>query len=186
MTTISEVLSSVEERMKKALATAHKEFSTIRTGRANPGILDRVDVDYYGTPTPLKNLANISTVDGRSLLIQPWDKGVIKELEKAIAASGLGLTATNDGSVVRINIPALTEDRRKELTKIVKKYAEEARVAVRNIRRDGLDDLKKLKGTQVSEDELKRQEEGLQKLTDRYIKEVDKMTQDKEAEIMEV
>jgi len=186
MSTSTEVLASAEDRMKKAIANLEKEFVTIRTGRANPSILDRVEVEYYGSPTPLKSLANISVPDGRSLLIQPFDKSVIKDIEQAIHKSGLGLTPNSDGTVVRINIPVLTEERRKELTKHVKKYGEEARVAVRNIRRDGADDLKKLKGTGLSEDEIKRQEESLQKLTDKYVKEIDKHVHDKEHEVMEV
>jgi len=186
MSTATEVLASAEDRMKKAVANLMKEFQTVRTGRANPALLDRVEVDYYGTPTPLKSLANISTPDGRSLVIQPYDRGSLKEIEQSIHKSGLGLTPNNDGTVVRINIPPLTEERRKELTKVVKKYAEESRVAIRNIRRDGADDLKKLKSAQVSEDEIKRQEDALQKLTDRYVKEIDKLTHEKETEVMEV
>ncbi|HEY9786331.1 MAG TPA: ribosome recycling factor [Candidatus Obscuribacterales bacterium] len=186
MSTSTEVLASGEDRMKKAVANLQKEFQTIRTGRANPALLDRVEVEYYGTATPLKSLANISTPDGRSLVIQPYDKGALKEIEQAIHKSGLGLTPNNDGTVVRINIPALTEERRKELTKLVRKFGEEARVAVRNIRRDGADDLKKLKAAQVSEDEIKRQEESLQKMTDKFIKEIDKLVHEKEQEVMEV
>ncbi len=186
MKTTSEVLSSAEERMKKAAANLLREFQTIRTGRANPALLDSIDVDYYGSATSLKSLANISTPDGRSLLIQPYDKGCLKEIETAIHKSQLGLTPTSDGSVVRISIPTLTEERRKELAKVLRKFAEEARVAVRNIRRDGADELKALKAEHISEDEIKRQEEALQKLTDKYVKEIDKLTGDKEAEIMEV
>lgn len=186
MSTVTEVLLSAEDRMKKAVGNLTKEFQTIRTGRANPVLLDRVEVDYYGSPTPLKSLANISTPDGRSLVIQPYDKGSLKDIEQAIHKSGLGLTPNNDGSVVRISIPQLTEERRKELTKVVRKFAEESRVAIRNIRRDGADELKKLKDTHVSEDEIKRQEEALQKLTDKFVKEIDKLTHEKEAEVMEV
>ena len=186
MSTTTEVLAQAEERMKKTIALLQKEFHTVRTGRANPALLDRVEVEYYGTPTPLKSLANISTPDGRSLLIQPYDKGVLKEIEQGIHKSGLGLTPNNDGAVIRINIPTPTEERRKEMAKVVKKYGEEARIALRNIRRDGADELKKLKGSQISEDELKRQEESLQKLTDKYVKDVDKHVHDKEAEVMEV
>lgn len=186
MSSPSEVMTALEERMKKSIAQLQKEFHTVRTGRANPQILDRVEVEYYGTPTPLKSLANISTPDGRSLMIQPYDKGVLKEIEQAIHKADLGLTANNDGSVVRINIPTPSEERRKEMVKLVKKFGEETRIALRHIRRDGADDLKKLKGTQISEDELKRQEDGLQKLTDKYVKEVDKHVQDKEVEVMEV
>jgi ribosome recycling factor len=186
MSTATEVLQSSEERMKKAITNCTKEFQTIRTGRANPAILDRVEVEYYGTPTPLKNLANITVQEGRSLVIQPYDKAVLKDIEKAINKAELGIAPNNDGTVVRLNIPPLTEDRRKDLVKTVKKFGEEARIAVRNIRRDGADELKKLKGESMSEDELKRQEEALQKLTDKYVKEIDKHVHDKEVEVMEV
>lgn len=186
MKTIPEVLAESEERMKKAHANLVKEYQTIRTGRANPAILDHVDVDYYGTPTPLKSLANISAPDGRSLVITPYDKGALKEIETAIHKSDLGLTPNNDGSLVRINIPPLTEERRKELAKVVRKFGEESKVAIRNIRRDGTEELKKLKSAHISEDEIKRQEEAIQKLTDKYTKEVDRLAQEKEQEIMEV
>ncbi len=186
MATTTEVLTTAEDHMKKAVANLSKEFQTIRTGRANPSLLDRVEVDYYGSPTPLKSLANISTPDGRSLVIQPYDKGSLKDIEQAIHKSGLGLTPNNDGTVVRINIPTLTEERRKELVKLVKKFAEDSRVAVRNVRRHSGDELKKLKSAQVSEDEIKRQEEALQKLTDKFVKEIDKLSAEKEAEVMEV
>ncbi len=186
MTTTTEVLTSSEDRMRKAVGSLSREFQTIRTGRANPALLDRVEVDYYGSPTPLKSLANISTPDGRSLLIQPYDKTSLKAIEQGIHKSDLGLTPNNDGTVIRLNIPALTEERRKELTKVVRKFAEESRVAVRNIRRDGADELKKLKDSHVSEDEIRSQEDALQKLTDKHVKEIDKLTQDKEAEVMEV
>jgi ribosome recycling factor len=186
MSTTTEVLATAEDKMNKAIANLIKEFQTVRTGRANPALLDRVEVEYYGTPTPLKGLANISVHEGRTLVIQPYDKGAMKDIEQAIHKSGLGLTPNNDGNVIRITIPPLTEERRKELTKLVKKYAEECRVSIRNIRRDGADELKKLKAAQISEDEIKRQEEALQKVTDKFIKEVDKLTHDKEAEVMEV
>lgn len=183
MSTSTEGFASAEKRMKSALETLKKEFGTIRTGRANPGLLDRIEVEYYGTPTPLKSLANVTVSDARTLTIQPFDKSAVKEIEKAIVGSSLGLTPVADGAVVRINIPALTEERRKELTKVVRKYAEEGKVAVRNVRRDALDELKKLK---VSEDDFKRQEDSLQKLTDKTVKEIDEMTKQKEAEVMEV
>lgn len=186
MSASTELLSSAEERMKKAIAQAQKEFATIRTGRANPAILDRVEVEYYGAPTALKSLSNITVSDARTLVITPFDRSAIKDIEKGIVSSGLGLTPNNDGNVLRIIIPTLTEERRKEMTKIVRKYAEETRVAVRNVRRDVMDELKKLKGKEMSEDDVKRQEENLQKLTDRFVKEIDKMTADKEAELMEV
>jgi len=186
MTTITEVLGNAEDHMKKAIASVQREFSTVRTGRANPGILDRVEVDYYGTPTPLKNLANISVQEGRTLVIQPYDKAALKNIEQAISKSELGLSPNSDGQIIRINVPALTEERRKDLVKQVKSHAEDGRIAVRNVRRHAVEELKKLKGTQVSEDEIKRQEEALQKITDKCVKEIDKMTSDKEAEVMEV
>lgn len=186
MTTVTEVIGNAEDHMKKAVASVLREFQTVRTGRANASILDRVEVDYYGTETPLKNLANISVQEGRTLVIQPYDKSALKNIEQAINKAELGLVPNSDGSLIRINVPALTEERRKELVKVVKKYAEEGRVAVRNVRRHALEELKKLKGAQVSEDEIKRQEETLQKMTDKYIKEIDKMTSDKESEVMEV
>jgi ribosome recycling factor len=182
----TELISETEERMKKAGASLVREFQTIRTGRANPALLDSIEVEYYGSPTPLKSLANIGVADGRSLVIQPYDKSALKEIETAIHKSDLGLTPNNDGSLIRINIPPLTEERRKELAKIVRKFAEEARVSVRNIRRDSADELKKLKGSGTSEDEIKRQEENLQKITDKYVKEIDRLTHEKEAEILEV
>jgi len=186
MSTTAAVISQAEERMKKTLAQLHREFQTIRTGRANPGILDRVEVDYYGTATLLKSLANISTPDGRSLLIQAYDKNCLKEIEQAIHKADLGLTATSDGSVIRINIPQPTEERRKEMVKVVKKFGEEARISLRNIRRDAADEFKKLKDTKISEDELKREEEHLQKVVDKYVKDIDKHVHDKEAEVMSV
>lgn len=185
-TTLQDVMSGGEDRMKKAVANLHTEFKTVRTGRANPALLDRVEVDYYGTPTPLKSLANISTPDGRSLVIQPYDKGALKEIESAINKAQLGLTPNSDGSVVRIVIPALTEERRKDLTKQVKKIAEDARVSVRNIRRDCDQHLKNFKDKGISEDELRSKADSVQKLTDKYIKEIDQGAKDKEAEIMEI
>ncbi len=186
MSTSTEVISSAEDRMKKAVETLKKEFQTVRTGRANPGLLDRVEVDYYGTPQGMKNLANITVPDARTLVITPYDKSSLKDIEKAIVNSGLGLTPNTDGHIIRIIIPTLTEERRKDLSKLVRKYAEEARVSIRNIRGDARDDLKKMKGKETSEDELKRQEDNLQKLTDKFVKEVDKLSEQKEAEVMEV
>ncbi|HMW91551.1 MAG TPA: ribosome recycling factor [Candidatus Obscuribacter sp.] len=185
MTTTTEVMQNADEHMKKALARLHKELQTVRTGRANPQMLDRIEADYYGTMTPLKGLANISTPDGRSLVIQPYDKGSLKAIEQAIHKSDLGVNPNSDGSVIRITFPQLTEERRKEMIKMVNKIGEEFRVAVRNARRDADQDLKKMKG-EISEDEIKRQMEALQKLTDKHIKEIDKTLQDKEAELMEV
>jgi len=186
MSTSTEGYVSAEKRMKSAIETLKKEFSTIRTGRANPALLDRIEVEYYGSSTPLKGLANITVTDARTLVIQAFDKSAVKEIEKAIVSSGLGLTPNVDGALVRINIPALTEERRKDLSKVVRKYAEEARIAVRNVRRDAIDELKKLKGKEISEDEHKRQEDSFQKLTDKSVKEIDDMTKQKEAEVMEV
>jgi ribosome recycling factor len=182
----ADFIADAEERMKKAIANLQQELQTVRTGRANPALLDRVEVDYYGTPTALKGLANISTPDGRSLLIQPYDKSGLKDIEQAIHKSGLGLTPNSDGSVIRISIPTLTEDRRKELVKVIKKYGEECRVAIRNIRRDSADHVKKQKSEGISEDEIKRKEESLQKVTDKNIKEVDKLIHEKEVDIMDV
>ena len=186
MTTTTEVLANAEERMKKALVNLGTELKSVRSGRANPQMLDRVEVDYYGTPTPLKSLANISTPDGRSLVVQPYDKSSLKAIEQAIHKSDLGFTPNTDGNIIRIAIPTLTEERRKEMTKTVKKIGEESRIAVRNIRRDNDQELKKLKGSQISEDEIKSKEEALQKITDKYIKEIDKSIHDKEQELMEV
>jgi ribosome recycling factor len=182
---MSDIMASAEDRMKKATATLQKELQTIRTGRANPALLDRVEVEYYGTDTPLKQLANIHNSDGRTLVIQPFDKGALKNIEQGIHKSDLGLTPNSDGTVIRITIPPLTEERRKDLVKVVRKMGEEQRVAVRNVRRDSADELKKLKG-QLSEDDIKRQEEQLQKVTDKHVKEIDKLVSDKEAEVMEV
>jgi ribosome recycling factor len=185
--TVSEVLSQVEERMKKAIQSTQNELGTLRTGRANTKIFDRVQVSYYGTMTPLNQMANISTPDAQTILIQPYDKGVIAEIEKAIATSDLGLTPNNDGQVIRINIPALTEERRKDMVKVVKKTVEEGKVAIRNIRRDGVDDVKKLeKELSLSEDEIKRQQDEVQKLTDRYTGQLEKLGDDKEKELMSV
>jgi ribosome recycling factor len=186
MSTVTDVQRDAEDHMKKAIANLTTQFHTIRTGRANPSLLDRVEVDYYGTPTPLKNLANISVQEGRILVIQPYDKTALKAIEKGIHEAELGLTGNSDGTVVRIGIPPLTEERRKEMTKVVRKFAEESKVAVRNVRRHALEELKKLKSAQVSEDEIKRQEDVLQKMTDKYVKEIDTMTSGKEAEVMEV
>lgn len=181
------ILKSAEELMKKAIENTKKELQAIRTGRANPALLDKVMIDYYGTFVPLKQLANISTPDGKSLLIQPYDKNVLKDIEAGINKSDLGLTPTNDGSVIRISIPPLTEERRKDLVKVVKKYAEEGKVAIRNARRDGIESMKKIeKEKQISEDESRKQQDHLQKLTDKHTKEIDILCESKEKEIMSV
>ena len=163
-----------------------RDFTSIRAGRANPHVLDKIKVDYYGAPTPLQQVGNVSVPEPRMLQIQPWEKSLLKGIEKAILASDLGITPTNDGSVIRLVFPELTEERRKELVKDVKKKGEQAKVAVRNIRRDGNDAFKKLKGSDVSEDEIKDLEDELQKTTDRFIKEVDKAVEAKSKEVMTV
>jgi len=183
----NELLSSGEDRMKKAVANLSKELAALRAGRANPSLLEKIQIDYYGAPTPLNQLASISVPEARLLVVQPYDKSVIDEIEKAILKSDLGLTPSNDGDVIRIAIPPLTEERRAELVKLVKKYAEESKVAVRNVRRDVNDDLKKSeKNGEITEDELRRLTDEVQKLTDKYIAQIDKIVEEKEKEIMEV
>ncbi|MBY6036062.1 ribosome recycling factor [Fictibacillus nanhaiensis] len=182
-----QVLTQAEEKMQKAIGSLRREFSTLRAGRANPSLLDRVQVDYYGTPTPINQLAGVTIPEARLLVIQPYDKTAMGDIEKAILKSDLGLTPSNDGQVIRIAIPPLTEERRKELVKLVKKFGEEAKVALRNIRRDANDDLKKLeKEAEITEDELRRYNDDVQKLTDKYTSEVDSVSASKEKEIMEV
>lgn len=182
-----EVLAQAEKKMKGAVEGARREFAAVRTGRANPALLERVMVDYYGTPTPLPQLAGITAPEARVLLIQPWDRNALKEIERAILKSDLGLTPTNDGQVIRLVLPPLTEERRRELVKLVKKEAEERRVTIRNIRREANEELKKAeKEGKISEDELRRVQEEVQKLTDRYIGEIDHLVEAKEKEIMEV
>ncbi|GJM83599.1 MAG: ribosome recycling factor [Paenibacillus sp.] len=175
-----------EERMDKAIQALKRDLSTLRAGRATPSLLDRIQVDYYGSPTPINQLANINTPDSRTLMIQPWDKSSLSEIERAIQKSDLGLTPANDGTSIRLSIPALTEERRVELVKMTKKFGEEAKVAIRNIRRDANDDIKKLEKTDISEDESRRHQEDIQKTTDKFIAEVDKVLAAKEKEIMEV
>lgn len=182
-----EVIKAGEERMKKAIDALKRELASLRAGRANPSLLEKVTVDYYGAPTPINQLATITVPEARLLVIQPFDKSSINDIEKAIQKSDLGLTPSNDGNVIRIAIPPLTEERRKELVKLVKKYAEEAKVAVRNVRRDVNDDLKKIqKDGEITEDELRRSTDEVQKLTDKYIGEIDSVVDKKEKEIMEV
>lgn len=172
--------------MEKAIGALKRDLATLRAGRATPALLDRIQVEYYGAPTPISQLANISTPDSRTLYIQPWDKTSISSIEKAIMKSDLGLTPSNDGTSIRISIPPLTEERRAEFVKTTKKYGEEAKVAIRNIRRDANDDIKKMEKTDISEDESRRHQEDIQKATDRFIAEVDKVLVVKEKEIMEV
>ena len=179
-------LKPYEEKMQKSYDFLVNDLGTIRAGRANPHVLDRVKVDYYGTPTPIQQVGNITVPEARILQIAPWEKSLIKEIEKAIMASDVGITPTNDGSLIRLVFPELTEERRKELVKDIKKRGEENKVAIRNTRRDGNDALKKLAKTEVSEDEIKELEDKLQKLTDKFIKEVDKLVEEKSKEILTV
>lgn len=184
---VDEVLREAEELMKAAVHAARVDFQAVRTGRANTALVDRIVVSYYGTPTPLNQLASISTPEPRLLLIQPWDKSQMGAIEKAILQSDLGLTPTNDGDVIRIAIPALTEDRRRELVRFVRKEAEEKRIAVRNARRDANERLKKLeKEKEIAEDECRKATDRVQELTDRYVKEIDRLLELKEKEIMEI
>jgi ribosome recycling factor len=181
------VLKDAEERMKKVLAVLEKEFSRLRTGRASSSLLDGVRVDYYGTPTQLDQLASVATPDSRTITIQPWDRKAFADIEKAIMKSDLGLTPVNDGKVIRISIPPLTEERRKDLVKVGKKHTEEAKVAVRNIRRDANEALKKKKSDKkISEDDQHKGQEDVQKLTDSYIVKTDEAFSKKEKEIMEI
>lgn len=179
-------LQQYEEKMQKAYDYLFSDYQAIRAGRANPHVLDKLKVDYYGTLTPIQQVGNISVPEARIIQIAPWEKGLIKEIEKAIMASDVGITPSNDGHIIRLVFPELTEERRKDLVKEVKKKGEEAKIAVRNIRRDGNDSFKKLAKAEVSEDEIKQLEEDLQKMTDKYIKDVDKLIEDKSREILTV
>ncbi len=182
-----QIISSTKDKMTKAIQAFSRELANIRAGRANASLLDRITVDYYGAPTPVNQLAGISVPEARLLLIQPYDKTVLGDIEKAIMKSDLGLNPSSDGNIIRIAIPALTEERRKELVKVVKKEAEEAKVAIRNIRRDGNDELKKLeKAGDLTEDDLRGYSDDIQKVTDEYISKVDTVTKEKEKEILEV
>lgn len=182
-----QVIATTKERMDKAVTALSRELATIRAGRANASLLDKVSVDYYGAPTPINQLAGVSVPEARLLVIQPYDKTILGEIEKAILKSDLGLNPSNDGSIIRIAIPALTEERRKELVKLVKKEAEEAKIGIRNIRRDGNDDLKKLeKNGEITEDELRGYTEDIQKVTDAHIQKIDEVAKEKEKEIMTV
>lgn len=181
------ILAEAEEKMKKAISVVRSEFGTVRTGRASVSLLDRIMVDYFGTPTPLNQLATVSAPEPRLLMIQPWDKSILSNVEKSVLQSDLGLTPSNDGTFIRLPIPPLTEERRRDLVKVVKGLAEEGRVSIRNIRREANETLKAAeKRHEISEDDLYRMEEQVQKLTDRYIKEVDEMLTHKEKEIVEV
>ncbi|MBO2945722.1 ribosome recycling factor [Paenibacillus sp. F411] len=180
------VKKNAEERMEKAILSLKRDLASLRAGRASTALLDRIQVEYYGAPTPVSQLANITTPDPRTLMIQPWDKTSLGDIERAIMKSDLGLTPANDGSQIRLSIPPLTEERRAELVKMTKKFGEEAKVAIRNIRRDANDDIKKMEKTDISEDESRRHQDDIQKTTDKFIAEVDKVLLAKEKEIMEV
>jgi ribosome recycling factor len=181
------VIKNAKEKMDKTIQAYQRELATIRAGRASAALLDKITVDYYGAPTPVNQLASVNVPEARMLVITPYDKTSLGDIEKAILKSDLGITPTNDGTVIRIVIPALTEERRVELTKLVKKYGEEAKVTIRNIRRDGNDDLKKLeKNGEITEDELRGLTDDIQKETDQHIAKIDTITKDKEKEIMAV
>ena len=183
---MNEKLKVYDTKMQKTMDSLDSEMGTIRAGRANPNVLNRIMVDYYGTPTPIQQVANVSVPEPRMIQIQPWEKSLIKAIEKAILTSDLGINPNNDGTAVRLIFPELTEERRKELVKDVKKKGEAAKVAIRNIRRDGNDAFKKLKGSDVSEDEIKNLEDELQKMTDKYVKEIDSAVEVKSKEVMTV
>ena len=184
---MKEFLNDTDARMQKTLNSVQEDFAAVRAGRANAQVLDRITVEYYGTPTPLNQVATIASPDPRQLTIQPWDQSLLKAIEKAINTSDLGINPQNDGRVIRLAFPQLTEERRKELCKDVKKLAEDSRIAVRSIRRDGIDKVKKMeKASEITEDDLKIAEKKLQDLTDKYIKDIDKLADEKEKEIMAI
>ncbi|HEY9895062.1 MAG TPA: ribosome recycling factor [Candidatus Sericytochromatia bacterium] len=180
-------LADVEDHMQKAVESTQRSFNTIRTGRANASILDRVQVEYYGVPTPLKTLANISTPDASTITVQPFDRSSLSLIERSISLSDVGLTPNNDGSIIRLNIPPLTSDRRKEFVKIAAKYAEEGKVSIRNIRRDAVDSIRKQeKNSELAEDEARDLQDKVQKLTDKYVAKIDETLASKEKDIMTV
>ncbi len=179
-------VSQYQDKMQKAYDFMISDFATIRAGRANPHVLDKVKVDYYGTPTPVQQVGNISVPEPRIIQIAPWEKSLIKDIEKAIMMSDVGITPSNDGAVIRLVFPELTEERRKDLVKEVKKKSEDCKVAIRNIRRDGNDAFKKLAKTEISEDEIKSLEDELQKLTDKFVKDIDKACEEKSQDILKV
>ena len=187
MAAIEDFLADAKRRMDKSIEATHTEFNSIRTGRASPALLDRISIDYYGTQTPLKSLASISAPEPRLLVVQPFDPGSIRNIERAVQESDLGLTPSNDGKLVRLPIPALTEERRKDLVKVVRRVAEEGKVAIRNVRRDVMQHLKELVvNGDVGDDEEHRAEQQVQKITDEHTKSIDDLLKVKEAEIMEV
>ena len=179
--------TNIKEKMEKTISVLSEKFSEVRAGRANPAILNKVKIDYYGTPTPINQVAGVSVPEARLIVIQPWDASVLKEIEKAILASDIGINPNNDGKVIRLAFPELNEERRKEIVKDIKKMAEEAKVAVREKRRDGIDEAKaKQKNSEMTEDELKVAEDEIQKITDKYVEEIDKVLEQKEKEIMSI
>ncbi len=184
---VNQVLSETETKMRKAVDALKKDLAAVRTGRASPSLVEHVRVDYYGVPTPIQQMAAVSVPDPRMIVIQPWDRGSLQIIEKALLKSDLGLTPTNDGNVIRLPVPALTEERRKDLVKVVRKRVEEGRIALRNIRRDALEEFRKEeKDKEISADENKRAQDQLQKLTNAHTAEVDKLGQSKEAELLEI
>ncbi|MCH5205375.1 MAG: ribosome recycling factor [Oscillospiraceae bacterium] len=184
---MKEVIDNTKERMNKCITALENELGTIRAGRANPTVLDRITVDYYGAPTPINQMASISVAEARILVVSPYDASQLKAIEKAIQASDLGINPANDGRVLRIAFPQLTEDRRKELCKQVSKICEDSKVAVRNVRRDGMDKIKALKkANEITEDDVKEAEKNIQKLTDKFIEDIDKIGEDKNKEIMAI
>lgn len=184
---MNEIFKLAEEKMNKSINALLNEYATIRAGRANPAVLDRVMVEYYGTPTPINQMAAVSVPDARTLMIQPWDKSTLKDIERAILMSDIGINPQNDGNALRMQFPPLTEERRKELGKSIMKYGEESKVAIRSIRRDAMDKLKDLKKkSEITEDDLKSAEKKMQDLTDKFCKEIDGIAAKKEKEIMEL
>lgn len=179
--------TNIKDKMEKTISVFSEKLSEVRAGRANPAILNKVKIDYYGTPTPINQVAGVSVPEARLIVIQPWDASVLKDIEKAILASDIGINPNNDGKVIRLAFPELNEERRKDLVKDIKKMAEEAKVAIRAIRRDGIDEAKaKQKDSEITEDELKQAESEIQKITDKYIEEIDKVLENKEKEIMSI
>ena len=179
--------SKIEEKMNKTISVLNENFSEVRAGRANPAILNKVKVDYYGTPTPINQVAGVSVPEARLIVIQPWDMSILKEIEKAILASDIGITPNNDGKVIRLAFPELNEERRKEIVKEIRKTAEDAKVSIRSIRRDGIDEAKKAeKDGEMTEDDLRNAENQIQKITDKKIEEIDKLLENKEQEIMKI
>ena len=180
-------LNNIEEKMQKSVSVFTEQLAEIRAGRANPAILNKINISYYGVPTPINQVAGISVPEARLIVIQPWDVSILKEIEKAILTADIGINPNNDGKVIRLNFPELTEERRKDLVKDIRKIAEDARVSVRSVRREGMDMVKDLnKKSEITEDELRNDEDNIQKLTDKYVKEIDKLLENKEKDIMQI